>query len=186
MSLLSRLHLSVQRLELYLQKLTATYINNQTHFGLALDTPPTNERLDNGNTQQRSILDQIFSPIDYAVPKFRRSRERRMTRQFGKHQMERYIDIKKSLIMCLECGHWHEKRTICGNCYERVREETKEMKKELGEAMEYTPDQKEVMFVYDGEDKPPTFEGKHIVEMKKPRPKWFADALLTKVKPSNN
>jgi ABC-type oligopeptide transport system substrate-binding subunit len=72
-----------------------------------------------------------------------------------------------------------------GNCYERAKEETEEMKKELGEEMQYTPDQKEVAFLYDGEESQ-TFEGKHIVEMKKPRPKWFSDALMTKVKTSNN
>ena len=65
--------------------------------------------------------------------------------------------------------------------YARVKEETKQMQEELGEAMQYTADQKEVVFLYEGEEsKRPKHDGKYIVEMKKQRPAWFAKNLLQK------
>ena len=65
--------------------------------------------------------------------------------------------------------------------YARVKEETKQMQEELGEAMQYTADQKEVVFLYEGEErKRPRHDGKYIVEMKKQRPAWFAKNLLQK------
>ena len=185
MSMIARLRLSLQRFECYLQRWTATHFYDQSHQDFALDLHEVSENMSTDCETKSSLLEEIFNPTLYAVPKHRRSRERRLQRKFGNHIMQRFVQIKKNLVMCLECGQWHERRTICGNCYERAKEETEEMKKELGEEMQYTPDQKEVAFLYDGEESQ-TFEGKHIVEMKKPRPKWFSDALMTKVKTSNN
>lgn len=180
-NLILRIRHSLQRIEQHLQTYLAASIFNQPHNGLAVNIPPVSPA-NNHAPPPQSVLDEIFSPIDYHLaPKHRRSRERRMQRQFGQHQMKRMIDIKQNLIMCLECGHWHEKRTICGNCYEKVKKETEEMKEALGEGMKYSPEQKEVEFMYENEDRQ-NIDGKYIVEMKKPRPKWFADSLMVKVK----
>lgn len=55
------------------------------------------------------------------------------------------------------------------------------MMAELGEDMRYTADQKEVVFLYEGEENEhSTHQGKHIVEMKKERPPWFPKSLMTK------
>ena len=55
------------------------------------------------------------------------------------------------------------------------------MMEELGEAMQYTADQKEVVFLYEGEEDERTkHDGKYVVEMKKPRPCWFSENLLQK------
>ena len=93
-------------------KVNVNIFSISAHYGLALDIPPN---VNANPAPERTVLDEIFSPVDYHLaPKHRRSRERRMQRQFGEHQMKKMIDIKQNLIMCLECGHWHEKRTICG------------------------------------------------------------------------
>ena len=55
------------------------------------------------------------------------------------------------------------------------------MREALGETMRYTADQKEVTFLYDGEnDDRPKHNGKYIVEMKKPRPSWFPKILYNR------
>ena len=62
-----------------------------------------------------------------------------------------------------------------------MKEETKQMKEALGEAMQYTADQKEVVFLYEGEEaEQAKHDEKHMVEMKKERPTWFSKNLLQK------
>lgn len=62
-----------------------------------------------------------------------------------------------------------------------MREETKSMREALGEDMMYTADQKEVVFVYEGETaESAKHGGKHVVELKRKRPSWFPNILLTK------
>ena len=62
-----------------------------------------------------------------------------------------------------------------------MKEETKQMKEALGEAMQYTADQKEVVFLYESEEaEQAKHDGKHMVEMKKERPTWFSKNLLQK------
>lgn len=68
-----------------------------------------------------SILESIFDSRLWAVPKSRRSLERRMTRRMGglKH-FETYGRPKNNIVACLECGHWHEKHTICGKLKQHI------------------------------------------------------------------
>lgn len=47
--------------------------------------------------------------ILWAVPKNRRSREKRMTRKFGHQKMLPIIPLKT----CNECGHAHEPGRLC-------------------------------------------------------------------------
>jgi hypothetical protein len=71
--------------------------------------------------------------------------------------------------------------SFSGHHYERVKAETKKMQEALGERMKFTPDQKEVVFIYEGEgEQRPKHQGKYVVEMKKPRPSWFCKSLLAK------
>lgn len=83
-------------------------------------------------------------------------------------------------------------------CYKKVIEETKAMQEAIQNELQLEPVEKEVVVLYEGEKggKPEEFfEGKRIVEIKKPRPAWFSKNLLqgttqrpadTKdVKPSN-
>lgn len=61
-------------------------------------------------------------------------------------------------------------------------EETKQMQEKIEQKIGLSPDDKEVVVLYDGErDKPAEFwEGKRVIEMEKPRPLWFNKNLLQK------
>ncbi|XP_013395287.1 39S ribosomal protein L32, mitochondrial [Lingula anatina] len=118
-----------------------------------------------------------------AVPKKRRSIERRMTRrmQIPKHY-ENALP-KKHIVPCLTCGHWHERSTICGNCYERVKKETAAIRDAMPEEWNYKAPRGEIALIYDGEeDQRPMYEGKYVVEVKKERPLWFSKNLLIKAR----
>lgn len=128
-----------------------------------------------------SVLDSIFGSTLWAVPKSRRSVERRWTRKMGEIGHFEHARPKKNLIACLECGHWHESHTICGNCYKKVREETKAMQKTFGDDLKYDHPLKEVVFLYDDEVLEDHTD-KYVVKMDKSRPKWFHKSLLTRAK----
>ncbi|KAL5009839.1 hypothetical protein ScPMuIL_012144 [Solemya velum] len=110
---------------------------------------PCDDRPKSAARSLDSILDSIFgSKLWAAVPKNRRSAERRMTRKMAKFHLNDAIP-KKNIVACLECGHWHQSNTICGNCYSKVREETKEMRRSLGEDIRYSAPESEIVFLYD-------------------------------------
>jgi len=60
------------------------------------------------------------------------------------------------------------------------------MQEEMIREQGLKPIEKEVAVVYEGEKEQHQkefFEGKQIIEMKKPRPQWFSDNLLQKSGP---
>ncbi|XP_076437274.1 large ribosomal subunit protein bL32m-like [Babylonia areolata] len=131
----------------------------------------------------RDVLDSVFSSVLLAVQRSRRSLEKRMTRRMQMAGHYEYAVPRKDIVVDLDTGHWKEKGTICRHHYEKVKEETKKMQEELGEAMQYTADQKEVVFLYEGEESEAPHQrekGRHVVQMKKERPSWFPRALLEK------
>ena len=69
----------------------------------------------NSPTKTKSPLSILESIIDngfmWAVPKHRRSLERRMTRRMG---FGKVLLPKKNLVVCDTCGHFHPVHTICG------------------------------------------------------------------------
>ncbi|XP_055321630.1 39S ribosomal protein L32, mitochondrial [Sitodiplosis mosellana] len=145
-----------------------------------------------------SLKDLIGDGILWAVPKHRKSIERRLKAKYGhpRYVMKIYTP-KTTLRICVQCGHDHEVGVLCPNCYKRVMDETQQMQQIIEEKLGLNPDDKEVVVLYDGErDKPAEFwEGKRVVEMEKPRPTWFSKNLLqkttqpaaktTEVKPTN-
>jgi len=62
----------------------------------------------------KSLIDSIYNGFLFAVPKKRRSRERRATRRFGWTKIQDYMTPRRNLVECLDCGEWHEGHTICG------------------------------------------------------------------------
>ncbi|CAH1774729.1 unnamed protein product [Owenia fusiformis] len=123
--------------------------------------------------------------ILWAVPKGRRTKQRRLTRKLSLHCGFEDAIPKRNIIACLECGHYHERNTICGNCYDKVREETKAMKEKMGLDLEHNHPRAEVLYVYENEDQlkdKAKQDNKFIVEMEKPRPSWFPSKLLTKAR----
>ena len=69
-----------------------------------------------------------------------------------------------------------------GNCYDKVRKETEEMRATMNKNdRDYNAPHTEVVYVYQGEEKDTELlKGKYVVEVDKPRPEWFSKFLLTK------
>uniref|UniRef100_A0A1L8DS39 Large ribosomal subunit protein bL32m n=1 Tax=Nyssomyia neivai TaxID=330878 RepID=A0A1L8DS39_9DIPT len=122
--------------------------------------------------------------ILWAVPKGRRTIERRWKRMYGSPEYRLKILVpKQNLRICTTCGHHHEVGVLCSNCYNRVRTETKMMQKEIQQELGLNPIDKEVVVLYKEEKlqgTPEMWQGKRIVELKRPRPAWFSKNLLQK------
>ncbi|XP_077484220.1 mitochondrial ribosomal protein L32 isoform X1 [Amblyomma americanum] len=114
--------------------------------------------------------------IVWAVPTRRVSLERRMMRRIA-HPFFK-IKPKDYIKSCHVCGHFHLAHTICGRCYQRVKEETEQMRDAIAEELKLDPVESEVTVVYKGE-KPPE-SGTRVVEVDRPRPAWFSQNLLTR------
>lgn len=109
---------------------------------------------------------------------------------------------KTNLRVCNQCGHDHEVGVLCrklipqlikyqqivnanilpANCYKKVKEETEAMQEAIQAELKLDPVDKEVVVLYDGEKgkSPEMWQGKRIVEMKRPRPLWFSKNLTEK------
>ena len=120
--------------------------------------------------------------------KHRATIERRRVRRHSDLPMSlmmKYGTPRQDLHQCLECGTWHEKKTICGNCYDRIRKETDEMKKSYPNQDEflYNHPQQEIAYVYQNE-KLDNSENNRIVEIPRQRPTWFSKNLIPKINTS--
>ena len=62
----------------------------------------------------KSLIDSIYNGFLFAVPKSRRSREKRAKRRYGWTRIQDYMTPKRNLVVCLDCGEWHQCHTICG------------------------------------------------------------------------
>uniref|UniRef100_A0A1E1WWL8 Large ribosomal subunit protein bL32m n=1 Tax=Amblyomma aureolatum TaxID=187763 RepID=A0A1E1WWL8_9ACAR len=114
--------------------------------------------------------------IVWAVPTRRVSLERRLMRRIG-HPFFK-IKRKDYIKSCHVCGHFHLAHTICGHCYQQVKEETEQLRDAIAQELKLDPVESEVAVVYKGE-RPPE-NGAHVVEVNRPRPAWFSRNLLTK------
>ncbi|XP_045210333.2 39S ribosomal protein L32, mitochondrial-like [Mercenaria mercenaria] len=178
----------VTKIRHFIQNLTHTIENiatRHTQTGLpavCYNGPSTDPQ---PGRSSESILADLFEPILYAVPRNRRSLERRRMRKFSLPDMET-ARVKKNIIICLNCGHPHERQTICGNCYSKVREETKKMREAMDEdKYYYDHPRQEVTYLYKGEEDVkdiPMYKGRYLVEVDRERPSWFSKDLLKKVK----
>ena len=87
------------------------------HPALAFDIPENRVRkpgCNSGAVDVKSLIDSIYNGFLLAVPKSRRSREKRAIRRFGWTRIQDYMTPRRNLVVCLECGEWHEGHTICG------------------------------------------------------------------------
>ncbi|KAL1132293.1 hypothetical protein AAG570_010250 [Ranatra chinensis] len=130
------------------------------------------------------LKDIIGDGLLLAVPKSRRSKEKRLNRKFGwPEYVWKPLVPKTNILPCNTCGHSYEAGHLCPNCYKRVRLETEEMQKAIESELKLDPIDKEVVVLYEDEvkdERSPFWKGKRIVEMKKPRPPWFSKNLLQK------
>ncbi|XP_076346481.1 mitochondrial ribosomal protein L32 [Tachypleus tridentatus] len=146
---------------------------------------PSQIQNNNGDSSSNaSVFEDIFgNGFLWAVPRNRRSIERRLTRKMGRNKM---LFPKKNILICNECGHFHEAHTICGNCYEKVKQETRLLQEEIQKDLSLEPVEKEVVIVYQKEPKDyMNVQGKRIVEIPRERPSWFSRNILEKTYSTN-
>jgi len=90
------------------------------HPALAVDVPERCMKLHADENSARrpndakSLIDSIYNGFLLAVPKSRRSREKRAKRRFGWTKVQDWMTPRRNLVECLDCGEWHEGHTICG------------------------------------------------------------------------
>ncbi|XP_018007930.1 39S ribosomal protein L32, mitochondrial-like [Hyalella azteca] len=117
----------------------------------------------------------------WAVPKKRRSREKRLTR---KHSANKQLCVKK-LLMCTNCGGPHEPGRLCPICYALVKDTTASLYERVKDKFGLSPIEKEILAVYKGET-PPRETDRVIIEVPKPRPSFFTRNLRTPSTPANS
>lgn len=146
-----------------------------------------------------SLKDLIGNGIFWAVPKHRRSIEKRLKRKFGVPKYDwKPLRVKEHLRVCMQCGHDYEAGVLCPHCYNKVREETKQMQDEIQKELGLDPVEKDIVVLYENERehfKADELVGKRIVEIPRKRPPWFTQNLLqkstqqssdsTEIKPNN-
>ncbi|XP_072758788.1 large ribosomal subunit protein bL32m [Anoplolepis gracilipes] len=178
----------VNRLCVALQKFEQTIF--QTIFGRGF--PPglcaidcnsfLNEPKLNNRFGSQSIEEILNNGILWAVPKRRRTIEKRLSRRFGKEDYCWKPPVAKTnLLICPNCGHNYEAGRLCGHCYEKVKVETEEMKAAIKKELGLQPVEEDVIVLYDGEKDDKTHEfwkNQRVVEMPKKRPSWFHRNLL--------
>ncbi|XP_034247475.1 39S ribosomal protein L32, mitochondrial [Thrips palmi] len=115
-----------------------------------------------------------------AVPRNRRTIEKRLKRRFGHPDyVWKMMFLKKNLQTCMQCGSFHEPGLLCPNCYHKVIQETKEIRDKIQETLKLEPVEKDVIVLYENDQVASEFcDGKRIVEMEKPRPEWFTSNLM--------
>ncbi|KAM4874091.1 large ribosomal subunit protein bL32m [Thomomys bottae] len=116
-----------------------------------------------------SLLDSV---LWMAAPKNRRSIEVNRCRR---RNPQKLIKIKNNIDICPECGHLKQKHVLCGNCYEKVRKETAEIRRQIRE-QEGGPLKAptvETVVLYAGETPSEQDGGKRIIERDRKRQSWF-------------
>jgi len=135
-------------------------------------------------SQPFSIKDFIGDGFLWAVPKHRRTIEKRMKMKYGSPNYHmKILQPKHQLKLCDNCGFHFEANHLCPTCYDKVRKETELIKDKIMSKLKLDKVESEVVVLYDGEKGQQSDEfwkGKRIVEMEKPRPSFFSKNLLQK------
>ncbi|XP_063705278.1 large ribosomal subunit protein bL32m [Culicoides brevitarsis] len=135
-------------------------------------------------SKQFSVKDFIGDGILWGVPKHRKTIEKRLKNRYGTPGLSsKMIPEKTHLRVCNSCGNHYEVGVLCPTCYENIRKETEIMQEKIKQELKMSPVENEVVVLYDGEkaEQPDEFwRGKRIIEMEKPRPKWFSKNLMQK------
>ncbi|XP_037385331.1 39S ribosomal protein L32, mitochondrial-like [Talpa occidentalis] len=126
--------------------------------GPAIFTEPTNDI--NGNEEISSLSERIFW---MAAPKNRCSIEVNRCRR---RNPQKLIKVKNNIDVCPECGHLKQKHVLCGYCYEKVRMETAEIRRQIGkqEGGPFKAPTIETMVLYTGKTQTEQDQGKRITE----------------------
>ncbi|XP_017369486.1 39S ribosomal protein L32, mitochondrial [Cebus imitator] len=130
-------------------------------------TEPANDT--SGSKENSGLLDSIFW---MAAPKSRRTIEVNRCRR---RNPKKLIKVKNNIDVCPECGHLKLKHVLCGYCYEKVRKETAEIRRQIGkqEGGPFKAPTMETVVLYSGEKPSEQDQGKRIIERDRKRPSWF-------------
>ncbi|KAM8703955.1 hypothetical protein ACLKA7_008561 [Drosophila subpalustris] len=177
------LFLSIKNLIRNLENLFLPYGGQQP--ALAYLVQQHSSSINSSNPSQSfNLKDIIGDGVLWAVPKHRRSVEKRLNRKFGVPEYNwKPLKEKRNLRSCQKCGHDHELGVLCPFCYDKVRKETQLMQDKIQEQLGLEAIEQEVVVLYEGEKGEQSadyLKGKRIVEMQKPRPMWFTKNLLQK------
>ncbi|XP_027691758.1 39S ribosomal protein L32, mitochondrial [Vombatus ursinus] len=107
-----------------------------------------------------------------AAPKNRRTIEVNRCRR---RNPQKIIKVKNNIDVCPECGHLKQKHVLCGYCYKKVREETVQIRRQIGkqEGGPFKAPTVETVVLYQGEVPSAEDQGKRIIERDRKRPSWF-------------
>lgn len=129
--------------------LNSIITRNSIHPGLCILPLNAQQRTDE---RSKPIIDILKDAFLFAVPKSRRSVERRQKRKFGWPEYHwKPLVPKTNILICTSCGHDYLAGHLCGNCYERVKKETEEMQKAIEATLKLDPVEKEVVVLYEDE-----------------------------------
>lgn len=131
----------------------------------------------------RALEDAMEEGFLWAVPKHRRSRERRLIRKFGLENKHKKMLPYRKLLTCDDCGHVHEPGRLCPNCYGENKKITQAMQEAMVSMQGLSPVEHEALPIFKGEKvntKDGFHEGKRIFEVPTERPKWFSNRLTVK------
>nr|XP_045016006.1 39S ribosomal protein L32, mitochondrial-like [Jaculus jaculus] len=138
---------------------------------LAIQGTPIFTELANDTTgdDSSSLLDNVFW---MAAPKNRRTIEVNRCRR---RNSQKLVKVKNNIDVCPQCGHLKQKHVLCGYCYEKVQQETKEVRKQIWkqEGGPFKAPPLETVVLYTGETPSEQDQGKRIVERDRKRPSWF-------------
>ncbi|KAH8878496.1 large subunit ribosomal protein L32 [Schistosoma japonicum] len=111
--------------------------------------------------------------VYFAVPKKRRTIEQRRIRKFLSLKFSD-CQPRNDLTPCKFCGHLNPKNYVCTNCYSKVREETNFLRSLINNQL---PSDREVQFVYDGDNTTNIAVNNEEVKVSGSRPLWFPSIL---------
>ncbi|XP_050420000.1 39S ribosomal protein L32, mitochondrial [Adelges cooleyi] len=136
------------------------------------------------------VNEMFKDSILWAVPKHRRTIEKRLKRKFGCiHDFYKMLMPRTDLLTCNHCGHNYQRRHLCPNCYKKVKDETTHMQEAIEKELGLEPVQQEVIVLYKGERTKQAEEfwkGKRIIELKREKPSWFSKNLLQRTTIGNS
>lgn len=131
-----------------------------------------------------SLNDFLGDGFLWAVPKHRRTIEKRLNRKFGFPQYDwKPLRVKEHLRICIHCNNNYEAGLLCPHCYNKVVEETKQLQDEIQKHLGLRQIEKGVIVLYENERQHIDSENlkkNYIVEIPKKRPSWFTKNLLQK------
>ena len=125
---------------------------------------------------ERSIL--------WNTPKHRKTLEKRNMEKYGAKDWGTWKlhERNKKIRVDNKTGEYFEFGRLAPETYKKVMAETAEIQKRIAKAFSpFKPKDKEVIVLYEGENDDKVIkDGKRVIEMEKPRPKFFSANLMQK------